>query len=120
MAEMHSLGSHQRTLIFCPTGKGNDEGDEKRRWIDQYLDSLIRTNPTVRFAKVTGESANRSGILQTFEEGEELDALLSMKVLDEGLDIPSIRNAVLVASSSVHREHIQRRGRIQEDEPRDW
>ena len=38
--------------------------------------------------------------------------LLAKKVLDEGVDIPRIREAFIVASSTVEREWIQRRGRV--------
>lgn len=38
--------------------------------------------------------------------------LVAKRVLDEGVDIPSVRQAIILASSSVEREWIQRRGRI--------
>ena len=38
--------------------------------------------------------------------------VLAKKVLDEGVDIPTIREAFIVASSTVEREWIQRRGRV--------
>jgi superfamily II DNA or RNA helicase len=38
--------------------------------------------------------------------------LLAIKCLDEGIDIPKIDTAVVIASSSNPREYIQRRGRI--------
>lgn len=38
--------------------------------------------------------------------------MLAKKLLDEGVDIPSTREAFIVASSSVEREWIQRRGRV--------
>lgn len=53
----------------------------------------------------------RKEILKTFEKGE-IKALIAMKCLDEGVDIPPTRVAYFLASSSVLREFIQRRGRI--------
>ncbi|WP_268245802.1 helicase-related protein, partial [Streptomyces chryseus] len=38
--------------------------------------------------------------------------LLSMRCLDEGVDVPAARTAYLVASSSNPRQFIQRRGRV--------
>ena len=38
--------------------------------------------------------------------------LLSIKCLDEGVDIPSVSHALIIASSQNPREHIQRRGRV--------
>jgi superfamily II DNA or RNA helicase len=35
-----------------------------------------------------------------------------MKVLDEGLDVPATTHAYILASSTVRREWVQRRGRI--------
>jgi superfamily II DNA or RNA helicase len=50
-------------------------------------------------------------ILRGFADGD-YDVLLAKRVLDEGVDIPQTREAVLLASSSVEREWVQRRGRI--------
>lgn len=53
----------------------------------------------------------RDFILKNFEKGK-YDALVAMKCLDEGVDIPSAKTAILMSSTSNPREHIQRRGRI--------
>ena len=37
---------------------------------------------------------------------------LSIKCLDEGVDIPAADHALILASSSNKREYIQRRGRV--------
>ena len=54
--------------------------------------------------------------LTRFADGE-LQALLAMKVLDEGVDVPAAHRAFLLASSTVEREWIQRRGRILRNAP---
>ncbi|MFM9267017.1 DNA phosphorothioation system restriction enzyme [Tychonema sp. BBK16] len=51
-----------------------------------------------------------------FESGE-LQGLVAIRCLDEGVDIPAIRNAVILASSSNPRQFIQRRGRILRPHP---
>lgn len=38
--------------------------------------------------------------------------ILSIKMLDEGIDIPSIDHALIIASDQNPRQHIQRRGRV--------
>jgi superfamily II DNA or RNA helicase len=38
--------------------------------------------------------------------------LLSIRCLDEGIDIPLVSHALILASSTNPREHIQRRGRV--------
>ncbi len=40
-----------------------------------------------------------------------------MKVLDEGVDIPPARIAIMLANSGNPREYVQRRGRVLRDSP---
>lgn len=64
----------------------------------------------------TGDRKKLQAILDGFAEGD-YEILLAKRVLDEGVDIPQIRQAVLLASSSVEREWIQRRGRVLRKHP---
>ena len=61
--------------------------------------------------KTTGNPNMLARILDSFARGAN-QVLLAKKVLDEGVDIPSIREAFIVASSTVEREWVQRRGRV--------
>lgn len=69
----------------------------------------------VAAARVTEVESARpyefSAILDAFQSGA-IDMLVAKRVLDEGVDIPAVRQAVMLASSSVEREWIQRRGRV--------
>ena len=73
------------------------------------------TSLDVRWAPVTQETTasprTLNNTLTTFADGG-FQVLLAKKVLDEGVDIPSIREAFLIASSTVEREWVQRRGRV--------
>ena len=75
----------------------------------------LLTELNVKWAPVTQETTTNTrrlnGILDTFASGA-CQVLLAKKVLDEGVDIPSIREAFIVASSTVQREWVQRRGRV--------
>jgi superfamily II DNA or RNA helicase len=53
----------------------------------------------------------RATLLEDFSAGR-IQALVAMKCLDEGVDVPATRVAYILASSSNPREFIQRRGRI--------
>lgn len=55
--------------------------------------------------------SEREWILKSFEDGD-VDILVAMKCLDEGVDIPSARRGIILASSGNPREFIQRRGRL--------
>ena len=88
----------------------------------EQFDSIAETltDLNIRWAPVTQDTTtNRSRLaqtLKTFGEGG-YQVLLAKKVLDEGVDIPSIREAFIVASSTVQREWIQRRGRVLRKHP---
>lgn len=59
------------------------------------------------------ESAQeRTQIREAFAEGNALQALVAIKCLDEGVNIPSIKTAFILASSTNPKEYIQRRGRV--------
>jgi DNA phosphorothioation system restriction enzyme len=58
----------------------------------------------------------RQQLLTDFATGK-LQALVAMKCLDEGVDVPSTNTAYILASSGNPREFIQRRGRILRKSP---
>jgi superfamily II DNA or RNA helicase len=68
-----------------------------------------------RIRSVTSDDAltpaELSEILGDLARGE-IDGIVAKKMLDEGVDVPAVRQAVLVASSKGEREWIQRRGRV--------
>lgn len=75
----------------------------------------VLTDLKIKWAPVTQKTTSSPGqlerILMSFKKGAN-QVLLAKKVLDEGVDIPNIREAFIVASSTVEREWIQRRGRV--------
>ena len=75
----------------------------------------LLTDLDIRWAPVTQETTKNISIMtRTFDAfiSGGYQVLLAKKVLDEGVDIPSIREAFIIASSTVEREWIQRRGRV--------
>jgi superfamily II DNA or RNA helicase len=58
----------------------------------------------------------REILRQQFESGE-LQGLVAIRCLDEGVDIPAIQTAVILSSSSNPRQFIQRRGRVLRPHP---
>lgn len=53
----------------------------------------------------------RANILDAFARGE-FDALVAMKCLDEGVDVPSTKQAVMMSNSKNPMQFVQRRGRV--------
>ena len=58
-----------------------------------------------------GGLSERDFLLKEFEK-RNYDILVAMKCLDEGVDVPPARNAIIISSSGNPKEYIQRRGRI--------
>ena len=65
------------------------------------------TTPEKKYDGLT----ERDFILRQFEDGK-YQVLVAMKCLDEGVDVPQARTAIIMASSGNPREYIQRIGRI--------
>lgn len=65
------------------------------------------TNPEKKY----GGISERDYILHKFAE-REYQVLVAMRCLDEGVDVPPARIAILMASSGNPREYIQRIGRV--------
>ncbi len=57
------------------------------------------------------DADQRNMSLQMFRRGD-LDVLVAMKCLDEGIDIPEARRGVILASTQNPRQFVQRRGRL--------
>ena len=59
----------------------------------------------------TGNRKETAQIIQSFQEGT-LQVLTAKRVLDEGVNIPQIEKAFILASTTVERQWVQRRGRL--------
>ena len=104
-------------LVYCgaTTVKENDEDDLDfgKRQIDLVTD-LLGNKMNMRVGRFTSQESaqERSQIREAFADGETLQALVAIKCLDEGVNIPSIKTAFILASSTNPKEYIQRRGRV--------
>ncbi len=91
----------EHTLFYCAPEQ-----------IDEVL-HLLGWEKGLLVHRFTAEenTKERQQLLTNFADGK-LQALVAMKCLDEGVDVPNTRTAYVLASSSNPREFIQRRGRI--------
>lgn len=88
------------TLVYCGAGQ-----------VDEIVNLISSLGIKVhRFNSEIG-TEKRKMILKLFDAGE-IEVLVAIKCLDEGVDVPSTRTAYFLASTSNPREFIQRRGRI--------
>ena len=93
------------TLIYT-----SDKAPEQMDRVNQALREL-----GVRYHQLTyeetGHRKKTQEILKSFQEGH-LQVLTAKRVLDEGINIPQIQNAFILASTTVERQWVQRRGRL--------
>lgn len=105
LLEHRGLRSLTHTLIYVSAKNPNQFEDV----------GIVLKELDIRWAPVTQDTTAKSRLLEetlrTFEKGG-YQVLLAKKVLDEGVNIPNIREAFIIASSTVEREWIQRRGRV--------
>lgn len=114
------------SLFYCGDGRtkveddeddwdGDDEGDTIKQ---RHAVSQVLASRGVRVSPFTSEESpsQRREILKRFKEGET-EALVAIRCLDEGIDVPACRTAYLLASSKNPRQFIQRRGRILRKSP---
>ena len=105
-------------LIYCGATRLMEQDtdeleiDEDIRQID-YISRMLNFDLGMNTAQFTSreDTEERKQRIQAFEE-EEIQALVAIKCLDEGVNIPSIRTAFILASTTNPKEYIQRRGRV--------
>ena len=108
--EFKKRGELKYSFVYVPEGIDQNSLDEENI-IQQYNQAIMQTNDSIRVASFTGETDDRSFILDSFEKGS-IDVLTAMKCLDEGVDIPRAELAIFCSSTGNPRQFIQRRGRI--------
>ncbi|MFI6645198.1 DEAD/DEAH box helicase family protein [Streptomyces sp. NPDC050504] len=105
----HGSRDVSKTLVYTsakpPVLTSERQIDATNRMLDELR---------ISFHQFTHRETARRGAgkyLEAFGRGE-YQVLTAMEVLDEGIDIPQTDTAYLLASSTVRREWVQRRGRI--------
>ena len=86
---------------------------EEARQIDIVSD-MLGNDLKMRVSQFTSNenAEERERIKNSFSEGKHLQALIAIRCLDEGVNIPSIKTAFILASSTNPKEYVQRRGRV--------
>lgn len=100
-------------LIYVGAGKSKgDYEDSGQKFIDKAIE-VISEKLDFKLMKFTSEESKdeREVVIQKFTE-KDINAVVAIKCLDEGINIPSIERAYILGSTSNYREYVQRRGRI--------
>ena len=99
-------------VVYCGDGRlfDNNTGEELR-----HIQSVKRVLSSHGYkpSQFTAQENmdERMQLVDAFNKGE-ISALAAIRCLDEGINIPSIKSALILSSNDDYREFVQRRGRI--------
>lgn len=88
-----------RWLVYC---------DDKAQLNAVIQECLANDLPALAF--YSGMESDRDTVIRSL--GELGGIVVAIRCLDEGIDIPVTDHALILASSTVEREYVQRRGRV--------
>ena len=113
---LKQVGKTPYSLFYCGDGSIDEAGGERHRQIEAVLSLLHGLG--WRCSQITANESlkTREELLERLRT-KSIDAVVSIKVLDEGIDVPACQRAYLLASQSSDRQGIQRRGRVLRKSP---
>jgi len=97
------------TLFYCSDGIDPETETPQIEVVVRMLGSELGYRVNTYTAETS--VAQREQLRVQFESGQ-LQGLAAIRCLDEGVDVPAIQTAVILASSRNPRQFVQRRGRI--------
>lgn len=123
LMEEHKNETH--ILVYCGAtrierfetdeSERDDEGERQIVAVSKMLGNDLGMKVT-HFT--SNESAReREYIKEAFDKADPYQAIIAIKCLDEGVNIPSIKTAFILASTTNPKEYIQRRGRVLRKSP---
>ena len=103
-------------LVYCGATKYDrtDISDEEDIKQIDYICLKLNELYGFKLRKFTSSESKeeRIEIKNSFIDGSALQLIAAIKCLDEGVNIPAIKRAFILASSTNPKEYIQRRGRV--------
>lgn len=115
LREIEQYKNDNHILIYCgaTTQKENEYNEEEIRQIDN-ISKQLWNQLGIKTAQFTANenSMERKQLIRDFAEGDVLQGLVAIKCLDEGVNVPAVDKAFILASTTNPKEYIQRRGRV--------
>ena len=108
---INSIFNIKQTLIYCtsnPSPIASLSNTTQLNDVKKILNDNQRVSTSITFENPTKD---RRMILEKLSQGH-YDCITAIKCLDEGVDIPSVETAIIMASSGNPKQYIQRRGRV--------
>ena len=116
------IEDRDHTIVYCSDGKLLYDGKKDNTQLEiRHLefvlklinDSCLSSTGSGKASKFTASEGidERMRLIDAFNNGY-IEYLVAIRCLDEGINIPSIRSALILSSNDNYREFVQRRGRI--------
>ncbi|MBI2388613.1 MAG: DEAD/DEAH box helicase family protein [Deltaproteobacteria bacterium] len=112
-AQLEQRRRDSHILIYCGDGSVlGPDGAEVVRQVREVV-RMVGRDLGMAVDSYTSETTpdDRRRLLASFSSGD-LQVLVAIRCLDEGVDVPATRTAFLLASSTNPRQFVQRRGRV--------
>lgn len=99
-------------VVYCGDGKLFDDNTGAELRHIQSVKNIL-TDFGFRVSQFTAKEnmSERMKLVESFNKGD-ISGLTAIRCLDEGINIPSIKSALILSSNDDYREFVQRRGRI--------
>ncbi|WP_319643370.1 DEAD/DEAH box helicase family protein [Methanovulcanius yangii] len=104
-------GDISHTLVYCAPKQIETAQDIIREQGTIIQHKFTNTENARKKERQYHGMTEREYLLSNFDKGV-YNVLVAIRCLDEGVDVPSTRNAILLSSSGNPKEYIQRRGRV--------
>jgi len=98
-------------VVYCGDGKLFDDEQNELRHIQYIKRKLNESGYKSSQFTATENMTTRMQLVESFNKNE-ISALAAIRCLDEGINIPSIKSALILSSNDDYKEFVQRRGRI--------
>lgn len=108
---VNKIEEKDHVVVYCGDGRLYDNTGEEIRHIRQV--KRVLNDMDYKASQFTAQEnmTERMELVDAFNKGE-ISALAAIRCLDEGINIPSIKSALILSSNDDYREFVQRRGRI--------
>ena len=117
-SEIHPYVHDNNILVYCGATNVYDGNEyvadaEDVRQIEAVT-YILGIEMGMEVAQFTSNEnmETRAMIKEQFQRGDRLQVIVAIKCLDEGVNIPGVRTAFILASTTNPKEYIQRRGRV--------
>ena len=99
-------------LFYC-AAKTTGYEDNAMRMVDEVHQMVETLGMNVEnFTAMDSSSKEERAVLIKHLKKQVIDGLVAIRCLDEGVDIPDVKRAFILSSSSNPKEFVQRRGRV--------